>query len=306
LLGVVGIVGLGVAGGLVLTTRREAGATRLAADAEPEAAVVRALAERLLGRDVRLVPGETPEGLSLDVPVPLGGRLLGSVVRPGVPRAPATSAGEQVEVVLEAPGEAPALLAFYEEALARQGFAVAPVFGRQRPGGFLPSPGWTASPLYCRSEEGPGVSVSVYHEEGRPRDVRVRIEAAPFPPCTGSGPGVLTPSGETMELPLLSPPPDTQLQPGSSGPGVRGMEAIADTALSGAALEAHYAAQLEAAGWILRQRGGDGPLAWSAWLAPGAGERHGLLSVVEWPPGQDRRHIQLLLALPGLPAPGLP
>ena len=305
-LGVIGAIVVGAVGALALTDRHDAGAARPAAGDAPDAAVVHALAERLLGPGVRLVPGATPEGLPLDVPVPPGGRLLGSLVRPGVPFAPATSAGERVEVVLESPDEAPAVLAFYEDALARQGFAVAPVFGRQGPGGFLPSPGWVQSPLYCRSEQGPAVTVSVYREEGRPSDVRVRIEAAPFPPCTGSGPGVLAPPAETVELPLLVPPPDTQIQPGSSGPGVRGMEAIADTALSAAALEAHYAAHLEAAGWVLQERGGDGPLAWSAWLVPGAGERHGFLSVLAWPPGQNRRHIQLLLAFPELPALGLP
>jgi hypothetical protein len=282
------------------------------ADAEPEmaggdeAALLRVLAERLLGPGVRLVPGATPDNLPLDVPAPPGGRLLGSVVRPGAQFAPASTAREHVEVVLEAPDEPPAVLAFYADSFARQGFTVAPVFGRQGQSGFLPSPGWVQSPLYCRSEEGPGVSIAVFRDQDHPSDVRVRFEGPPFPPCTASGPGVLPPPAEVVELPLLVPPPDAQVQPGSSGAGVRGMEALVETALSAAALEAFYAAQLEAAGWTLRERGGDGPLVWSAWLVPGVGDRQGFLSVLAWPPGQNRRHVQFLLAVPGLPQSGLP
>ena len=306
LLGMLGLSLVGTAGILLLRYRHDAGAAPGAAGDERDAAVVQALAERLLGPGVRLVPGTTPDGLPLAVPVPPGGRLLGSLVRPSVVRAPATGAGEHVEVVIEAPDEPPALLGFYADALTQQGFAVAPVFGRQGPGGFLPSPGWVQSPLYCRAEQGPAVTVAIFREDGRPSDVRLRVEGAPFPPCAGSGPGVLTPPAEIVQLPLLLPPPGTQVQPGSGGPGVRGMEARADTTLSAAALEAYYATQLEAAGWTLRARGEAGPLVWSTWLVPGAGERHGFLSVLSWPPGQDRRHIQLLLAVPELPAPGLP
>lgn len=285
--------------------------TRHGARADPkatpdEAAIVRALAERLLGQEVRLVPGATPDGLPLDLPAPPGGRLLGSVVRPGTPFWPATDAREHVEVVLEAPDEPSAVLAFYADSFARQGFTVAPVFGRQGQSGFLPSPGWVQSPLYCRSEEGPGVSIAVFRDQGRPSDVRVRFEGPPFPPCAGSGPGVLPPPAEVVELPLLVPAPDAQVQPGSSGAGARGMEALVKTAISAAALETFYAAQLEVAGWTLRERGADGPLIWSAWLVPGAGERHGFLSVLAWPPDQNRRHVQLLLAVPDLPQPGLP
>jgi hypothetical protein len=282
-----------------------AGSTTDAARDE-EAALLRSLAERVLGTDVTLLPGVVPDTVAFVPPVPPDGRLLGSLIRPGVPRAPATTTGEYVEVLLEAPAAPPDLLAFYDAALVAQGFAVAPIFGRQGPGGFLPNPGWVQSPLYCRTEDGPAVTIAIFAADARPADVRVRAEAAPFPPCAGSGPGVLRPPAEIVQLPLLVPPPQTQVTPGSSGAGVRGMEALAETTLSAADLEAFYAAQLEAAGWILRERGGDGPTVWSTWLMPGAGERHGYLSVLAWPPGQNRRHIQLLLAYPELPAPGLP
>jgi hypothetical protein len=63
-----------------------------------------------------------------------------------------------------------------------------------------------------------------------------------------------------------------------------------ETAKAVSELEAHFASQLEKAGWKKRDGGATGPLAWSSWALPGKGEWYGYLFVVE-APGENRRSL---------------
>jgi hypothetical protein len=95
-------------------------------------ALARALAERLLTLDhrwpVTLYPGSLPPGTPFEVPLPPGGRLLGSMVAPQ-PSAPAFPAGGELRIVLDAPGQPRGALNFYERALPMEGWSIV---GRSR------------------------------------------------------------------------------------------------------------------------------------------------------------------------------
>lgn len=285
-----------------------------------DAALLEELATRLLsppypgpaGVDappVRLLPGAVPEDLVVEVPFPPDSRLIGSVVRPtfvGSPVGP--ELGESVEIVLDVPATAAAVLAFYEEALAGAGLTQ-PLGGPGgRPGGFLPSVGGGSQAFFCRSEQGPFVEVAAFARGERPTDVRVRVQDFAGP-CGAPPRPVPAPPLPTDPLPPLEPPASvTVLVGGSGGSSLsRSSGAVAETAMSAAELEAHYARQLEAAGWTRSAGGAEGPLAWSVWQVPGGedgppftlapGERQGFLTVVEGP-GMNRRslHVEVISA----------
>jgi hypothetical protein len=108
-------------------------ARALAATPVADDALLRELAERLLSQTAgppgqpiptpQLLPGALPDDLPLTLPVPPGGRLLGSVAR----RADGTLF--TADIVYDAPGAATDVVALYERALAPQGWAAAPTGG---------------------------------------------------------------------------------------------------------------------------------------------------------------------------------
>lgn len=274
-----------------------------------DAALVRELAERLLSPPVpfapgggeapraQLLPGALPADLPVQLPQPAGGRLLGSVVRPlprPGPAGPVPSAS--IEVVYDVPGAVSDVLAAYERSLMAAGWT-APTAGRGfQPGGFLPSAGQTGITV-CRGESGPFLSVTGIGRQGAPVDLRLRLETAGPGPC-GGPPLPPPPPPPPMDLlPPLRPPTGVQVQPSGGGgsPFLRSSDALAETTMSVGALEAHYAQQLLAAGWIRRAGQADGPLAWSLWTPPGEGDRTGLLTVQEGP-GSGRRMLHLQVA----------
>jgi hypothetical protein len=68
-------------------------------------------------------------------------------------------------------------------------------------------------------------------------------------------------------------------------------EAVVETPKAVPVLEAHFASQLEKAGWKKKDGGTAGPLAWSRWMVPGKGSGwFGYLFVVE-APGENRRSL---------------
>ena len=293
------------------------------APTQEDPALLRELAERLLGSPypgppsvelppARLLPGAIPADLPLMLSLPPGARLIGSVVRPtlsGGPAGPAVS--ESVEIVLDSADTPAAVLAFYERALPAQGLFVPAAYRAGRPGGFLPTGGGGMPTFYCQSERGPFIEIVAVARTGRPTDVRLRIQAFPGP-C-GAPPGPLPSQGPPADpLPPLEAPAGVVVLPGGSGgsPLQRTSDAVAETTLSAAVLEAHYARQLETAGWQRTAGGSSGPLAWSVWRVPqdeadparpgfilAPGEREGFLAVLEGP-GPERRslHVQVTSA----------
>ncbi len=311
---------IATAGGLVLAALvllALSGATPATAGARPAAAtpppaddtLLRELAERLLtppggppGQPLptpQLLPGALPADLPLALPVPPGGRLVGSVAR----RAGGTLVG--AEVVVDAPGAAADVAAFYEGAFGPQGWTPAPLGGPGPPFGFQPS-GAATFRFFCAP---PGVQGSL-NLQALPReaplsDLRLRLDLTNPGPC-GQGAGAprpgLPPGAD--RLPLLVAPAGAQVSPGGGGGGGNrfASDALAATELPVAALHDAYAAQLAAVGWTRVAGGADGPLAWSTWRLPGAGAFVGFLYVLQGAGERQRElHVQAAAPYPGGP-----
>jgi hypothetical protein len=267
-------------------------------------ALLRELAERLLSPPpnvrgdtprARLFPGALPPGVELDLPMPPGGRLIGSVQRdtPG----PQTNV-VRIEVVLDARGTPAELAAFYRSALGERGW-FAPPSGGPPAGGFQPTAG-PPYPVFCASSTGPFLNLSAYPVRGGPSEVRLSIVIGEPGPC-GEMPPPPPVSRIPFELlPALTAPDGVEVTNAITGPtwpGTVSSDAIAETDLSTTALEAHFAAQLAAAGWTRVDGGAQGRLAWSVWQVPGEGEWEGFLYVLDGP-GAGRRSLHLQVATP--------
>ena len=317
---------LGGGGGLLPAP---AGLRPAAVHAQPaeDPALLRELAERLLGAGTpsppppsptggtlraQLFPGALPPALPLDLPLPPGSRLVGSAVAPSLAGGPDVTRAETIEVVLDAPGAPNEIVAFYEGALAERGWTAASGqgpepggFQPERPGGFQPS-AIPATVFFCPGAAGGWLALVVTPAPGGLSDVRVHLETG-FPgPCGGPGGPMRLPPGAEL-LPPLGAPPGVSVLPGGmgGGSGLWTSVAVALTGRSAAELEAHYARQLAATGWTRLDGGVAGPLAWSTWAVPGEGEWQGFLSVREGP-GPNRRvlHVEVVSGSTVLPGFG--
>ncbi|MGH2588566.1 MAG: hypothetical protein ACRDJE_26890, partial [Dehalococcoidia bacterium] len=175
-------------------------------------AALRDLAERLLAPSLlgpgaepitaRLLPGQVPAGLPVDLPMPEGSRLIGSLVRlTGSETSGAT-------VVIEASGTAASILAFYEQVLTAHGWSTAPFAGPGNPPGGLQPTLLPVSRAYCQSTRGPQMSVTVLPRAAGPSDVRMTLDTL-FPYACQA----LQQPSEADLLPPLYTPPAVELLP---------------------------------------------------------------------------------------------
>jgi hypothetical protein len=174
-------------------------------------------------------------------------------------------------------------------------------------GGFQPGSA-KRSDSYCLSEAGPWLNVSATERGGGQSDVRVSVtirragaERTPAPvvylnPCSTDTDRRMAGYGAMSRLlPRLSGPPGVPLQSSgmsSMGPDAAMSSVIATTDQSVSELERFFAQQLEAAGWTLRLRGAEGPVAWSTWTLPEASDHAGFLYALE-APGENRKRLTL-------------
>ncbi len=285
---------------------------RAAAAPAADETLLRELAERLLspgagppGQPIptpHLLPGELPDDLPLTLPEPPGARLLGSVAR----RADGTLFG--ADIIYDAPGTSADLLAFYESALAPQGWVPASISSGQA-SGFLPSNSAAGRAFCTPQHQSEFMIVQATTRADAPLDLRLHLERTSAGPC-GQGPvGPSRPMG-AERLPALVAPAGVQVS-NSGGGGSSNRytsSAYATTALSVAELHEAYAAQLAAAGWIRAESGVDGPLAWSTWQIPGDGNFAGFLYVLRTAV-PDQRELFVEAAAPytgSVPAPTRP
>ncbi|HEV8670236.1 MAG TPA: hypothetical protein VGS01_05815 [Candidatus Limnocylindria bacterium] len=243
--------------------------------------------------EVRLYPTQLPPDPKVDLPLPAGARLVGSALR--LRNGTAAS----LDAVLDVPATTRDVAGFYDRELGKLGWAPAPNRGPTNQGGFVQTFAGL-SRMYCKGEQPPWYSVSVYTPTAAPIDVRAHVEFTnPNVPAGGSyvGPCSAQPQGVQMggglnKLPALKAPDGVILRGGMggmSGNDRQSSEAGATTKLSASDLEAQFAQQLAAAGWTKVARGADGPIAWSTWKIPGDGDWRGLLLVNET--SGDRRSL---------------
>jgi hypothetical protein len=291
---ILGSVALGGIVGLIATEQ----SPQALAQSQDSAAEVRQLAERFLGGPAffpgssapvtaELLSGRVPPDLDLDVPIPSGGRLVGSVAR---------RTGDRLVnglVLVDANGTPDALAGFYRDELPTRGWTARPDVSMGSRGGFQSgSPfGGSEFGLYCGGEDGPYLTLTTGPRPGGGSEARLSIQfpqpaffgGAGFGPCGVRPPqGTVDPTG-AGRLPRLSAPPGVQLiaSGGSFSPNVGASDAVASTNLSAAELASFFASQLSDVGWAPVGDGAEGPFAWSVWDIPGDRPGRGALTALE-------------------------
>lgn len=267
--------------------------------AQPEdAAALRELAVRLLrvrfpgdpeaSDETQLLVGELPAGLPLELPLPPGSRVVGSLVR-----------GNQrgISIVLDASEPAEQVLEFYRARLSAAGWR-SPELPHHGGGGFTPD--FMANRVtYCYSARGPALNVAAESAPGKPTDVQLDLQTDPrYLPCGARARHM----GDMHDMiPTLAPPPGARQTPQGGGGGGDSWhsQAILLTELDLAAVAAHYAGQLTGAGWTQGANGESGPAAWSAWsLRDEDGEPwHGLLFILKQPEAEGQYYLIIRVEL---------
>ncbi len=236
---------------------------------------LQALVLRLLGsphdglagrQDTRLLVGQFPPDLPVDIPLP-SGRLLGSQAIHG---------GEYVTIVLETAAPVEQVYAFYRQRLTADGW--------QRVQ--MTIEGWAPADeaddqqadteqrqrdQYVRSDDGPRLVVHVEVEQSGGTLVWLTLLGYPDESPRGFRDVRRLLDRPAAILSALVPPPDgSRLFVEDGGGGESRATATSRIASDEgiAQVAAHYIAQLERIGWARTGAGIDGALAWSAWMLP--------------------------------------
>jgi hypothetical protein len=294
-----------------------------------DAAAIRELAERLLspphyrGPDgaaptIELLPASLPSTMPVDIPLPDGGRLIGSAVR-GV-----GDVRQGIEVVADVAQPAARVSDHYRQRFNAAGWA-APYQG-PGPRGFQPSVP-QLNQAFCKSGVG-YANVSAFGRENGTTDLRINYQLdvtlvggtsgmLTKPTMIGCGGDVVQPVPPRFPpgyelLPALFAPDGVAIETtgGGGGPSTWTSEATTKTGMTSAALEVHFANQLATSGWKRTAGADGGPLVWSTWNVSGeGGPWQGLLFVLDGPGEQQRvLHVRVMSASSdyGYGRPGVP
>jgi hypothetical protein len=240
---------------------------------------LRELAERLLQHphpdgptSVELIVGALPDSLPATLPLPAGGRVIGSALYSRGDRRLSMSA---VFDVRETP---PVALTKYETELTRHGWTTPEDF-RPMHGGFVSSETgeWRS---YREDDQGPDLTAVVRARDGGSSEVQLRLnwDAVHRPRRSNHA----MPPGADL-LPRLHPPAGAVMIRGASGGGGDGhwdTTTTLRTERSVAELEEHLAGQLIEAGWTRVAGSTDAAVGWSTWEVPGDGSWRGVLVVL--------------------------
>jgi hypothetical protein len=269
-------------------------------DKQASDAALRELAGRLVAtsyfavgeepQTVELMPGALPGDLPLNLKMPQGGRLVGSAVYS------AGSRGTGWDVVVDVPGTVEEVSKFYEGEITKQGWKADKHEFPTFEGGFqveLPSSVDGSKPFepgpgevsgsgnlnFCQDSGNGSLWLTISPRKNAPNSVQIRIDQQGFGPCSDMA-RVSSPSN--MTLPKLFAPEGVEIRSAGSHGGSShfSSRATVETEQSVSALEAHFASQLEKAGWTRQAGRTEDPLAWSIWKVPGDGELRGFLYVL--------------------------
>src|SRR5579863_9912745 len=227
-----------------------------------------ALAQRLLApryphmpapeHDPTLLVGRLPDASLLEVPLPPGSRVVGSLV-----------ADDSITIVLDCDQpDMMALLDFYRERMAAQGWQV-PEMRHPPHGGFTSGGGGVPLPYIhmCRGDRLADLQVTVLAREGQPTDLRLELRHYADPRHSPCAPQNQRPHFMPNVLPMLLPPTGAQQhsEGGNAGNAHASSTATVQTDLDPAALVAHFDQQLEKGGWMRADGGTAGLAGWSTW-----------------------------------------
>jgi hypothetical protein len=247
----------------------------------------------------RVFASTQPPGLPLDVPLPPGAILLGSRLSKSPLGLHEAGRGvrreeDRADLYFDSPGDRDAVFAFYDREMPARGwkppsFDAAP---RRERGGFQTTPfPYPPTRRFCAGPRGPTMTVTVWDEGTGTVDVRIHLDLSDIGWCAPPPKDMFEEPRVLGVLPELNVPPGARVS-GSSGGGGNDdlwlMQVRAETPLSAAELESHYARQLAKAGWAQRDGGMNGPLAWSTWTSPPPGIWEAMFWVVEEPEPNHR------------------
>lgn len=259
---------------------------------------------------VDLLPGALPPDSPLELKIPDGSRLVGSVVD----RLNGTF--QRVTVVFDSPLSVAETAAYYDDAEAQAGLDPLDASGFAGVGGFQPT-SRTDGREFCDGRTGPDLRIFASPGANGQTDARLSVDARdqnncvvfshirgllPSPPSVRL-PRLVAPPGVTVTLPASGESGGSNVTilngPGSSQRTAAPVQSIAYAAtdMSVADLEATYDRQLQAAGWIRTAGDASGPFAWTAYDVLGANGGRGLLYVIDGP-GQGQRTLHVELATP--------
>jgi hypothetical protein len=209
---------------------------------------------------MQLLVAQMPEGVLQTVPMPENSHLLGSLTRT-----------HQVMAVLDVDLPAQRIIDFYRHHFAAAGW-LDPTANQPMSGGFQRPQTPRALHLWQRPH-GPTLAIQVYELRDQPADVRLTLNTDPTlsleaqdiarrGPMGGHGlpPGIIPPLWPPANADLLVP------RYGSSGSENGESAAMLVTELDVGAIAAHYAGQLQQAGWALHSESQIGPVRCSNWF----------------------------------------
>ena len=228
-----------------------------------DTATLQVLLQRLVGysypgaptQQAQIYVGKLPEKLPVDIPLPDGSRVIGSVVR----------GDESIQIVLDASQRPDLVLDFYRQQMQAAGWS--PQDQSATPsGGFVP-PSLAAGVTYCQSRAGPALFINASADPGQTTDVRLTLNTSKTQgyPCSqqpGSGPI------SNQLIPRLVAPSGARQVEGGSGGSSNGSSyntATYTTDQNAAMLASFYGDQLTQASWTKLDAGQSGPVSWSTW-----------------------------------------
>jgi hypothetical protein len=222
---------------------------------------------------VDLLPVGYPDDLPPELVDRTELRFLGSAVRR---RGGALVAAE---MVFEGPGEPDVVASNYEAVLVEIGWER--LNERRHTGGGFEPPGFGETTSLVDKQKAAMIFIHAVGRDDGGTELRVRYDAEHARDMIANIGRGMPP--EASMLPRLEPPPGvTLVGEATDGVWMSKSDAWAQTEMAPMALEAHFAKQLEAAGWGRMTGSADETFAWSSWLNPGFRE-------MAWcPPGAGR------------------
>lgn len=251
-------------------------------------------------QNAQLLPGKLPDKLPVEIPIPEGSRVLGSLIRNP----------ESIEMLLDTYLPPEQVLTFYRQRMETMGWQTTDIFQPNR-GGLMPAgarsrggnetfykglrdPSHTVSGLgissawvdeFNRNRSGPVLTVNAYPGKGNMTDLRLNLNMqGPFPPGPPRHMRRHLSRNIVTLLPALEAPEESNLTGGGSGGSLNGAhsEITLETNIGLSTLVAHYKAQLEQAGCVLIEESQDGPFAWITWtLKDGDKQCHGFFMILK-------------------------
>lgn len=242
-----------------------------------------------LGPMQRPFIGTLPDEPKIEVPLPPGARLIGSIVH-GRPMPPT------VNVYVDSDLPASDALAFYEREYGALGYrAQKPAMPHMGGGGFVPSgvPGAAGDArVFCRGEDDPYYQLGVGQTEPR---IRVSWHAKTpgmYHPCSAQ-PMERMHGPSTDQMPRLEGPPGVPVHGGGGGGSSDEWSTYGSalTTMPAAELMDHFVKGVEGQGHELLERGVGDRVAWSKWRMKKKGWE-GFLVIAEQ--RADLRHLMFL------------